>query len=69
LAVQSRSKRAADAAMATGWWSARFQREERLKPLADYLAAKPERSPASAMALADWARRNDARFNKKRSKS
>lgn len=47
-----------------GWMSERFAREKVLKPLNDYIGDKPEEVVDPAEAMRDWARRNDAKFNK-----
>lgn len=41
LAIRARGKRASELAAASGWWSERFAREERLSPLAHYLNPTP----------------------------
>lgn len=54
----------ADQAVATGWWAERFAREKMLKALPEYLDKPKEAEPAHALAVADWAKRNDAKFRK-----
>lgn len=47
-----------------GWMSERFAREKVLKPLHDYIGEKPEEVVDPAEAMRDWAKRNDAKFNR-----
>lgn len=62
--MQTKAKQQAESVMAAGWWSERFAREDRLKPLAQYLDGKPSGQVNEAEALKAWARRNDAKFKK-----
>lgn len=63
--MQAKAKHDAESVMAGGWWSERFAREDRLKPLSEYLAGKPSAGVNEAEALKAWAKRNDAKFKKK----
>lgn len=59
-----RLQEAGKARMEGAWLNERLAREKTLNPLAHYTAEKPAETVDVASAMRDWAKRNDAKFNR-----
>jgi hypothetical protein len=64
LVVEGAARRAAEQAIATGWWAERFAREKRLAPLSEYLGDDDGAEVNEAERLRSWAQGIDARFTR-----